>query len=135
VLETELQGKVVLLTGANNPYGVGAGVARAFATQGARVYLHYFRQDHTTTADAPASPGESFYYSQQSKSAGEVLESVHKLGGQACAFEADLSDPASVPTLFDRAEANLGPVYTRSAVNPASAISRLYPGAFWRPLR
>lgn len=29
---------------------------------------------------------------------------------QTCAFETDLSDPASVPMVFDRAEATLGPV-------------------------
>jgi len=114
LLDPGLTGKVVLVTGTNNPYGIGAGVARAFAAQGARVFLHYFRQNTRTKADARAnvasSPGESFYYSQQIKSIDEVLERVRKSGAQAAALEADLADPSLVKTLFDRAEATLGPV-------------------------
>lgn len=114
VLDPGLKEKVVLVTGANNPYGVGAGAAQAFAAQGTRVFLHYFRQSHIPIADAQSegtnSPGTSFYYSQQIKSVDEVLERVRKVGVRACALEADLLDPAAIPTLFDRAEAELGPV-------------------------
>ena len=114
MLDPGLKEKVVLVTGANNPCGVGAGVAQAFAAQGARVFLHYFRQSYTPVAEAQlegaSTPGVSFYYSQQAKSVDEVLERVRKLGVQACALEANLSDPAVIPMLFDRAEAALGPV-------------------------
>jgi len=114
MIDPGLREKVVLVTGANNPYGIGAAVAGAFAAQGARVFLHYFRQSHTSVPDAQSSGltslGESFYYSQQFKSADEVLERLRSLGVQAYALEADLSDPVVVPMLFDRAEATLGPV-------------------------
>jgi len=114
LVDPGLKEKVVLVTGTNNPYGVGAGVAQAFAAQGARVFLHYFRESYMPHADAPAegttTPGVSFYSSQQAKSVDEVLERVLKLGVQACALEADLSDPAVIPIAFDRAEAALGPV-------------------------
>ncbi len=114
MLDPGLKEKVVLVTGANNPCGVGAGVAQAFAAQGARVFLHYFRQSYTPVAEAQlegaSTPGVSFYYSQQAKSVDEVLERVRKLGVQACALEANLSEPAVIPMLFDRAEAALGPV-------------------------
>src|SRR5205823_1779616 len=42
--------------------------------------------------------------------ADEVRESIHRFGTQAYAFEADLSDAAAIPAIFDRAEATLGPV-------------------------
>ena len=104
----------MLVTGTNNPHGIGAGVARAFASQGAKVFLHYFRQNPRRNADTQenvaSSPGESFYYSQQIKSIDEVLERIHKSGAQAAALEADLADPSVVKTLFDRAEETLGPV-------------------------
>jgi 3-oxoacyl-[acyl-carrier protein] reductase len=113
MLDPGLKEKVVLVTGANNPYGIGAAVACAFAAQGARVFLHYFRQADRTVADAPGtvqSPGVSFYRLQQAKSADEVLARVRKFAVPVAAFEADLSDPAVVPTLFDQAEGALGPV-------------------------
>jgi 3-oxoacyl-[acyl-carrier protein] reductase len=114
LLDPGLKEKVVLVTGTNNPHGIGAAAARAFAAQGARVFLHYFQWSPKTTANAQSSvdtsSGESFYYSQQTKSIDEVLERVRKSGVQAAALEADLTDPSLVKTLFDRAEAALGPV-------------------------
>ena len=77
MIDPRLKEKVVLITGANNPHGIGAGVARAFAAQGSRVFLHYFRQidggAQHRGRDKATSPGESFYYSQLAKSADEVL--------------------------------------------------------------
>mgnify|MGYP001563770212 FL=1 len=35
-----LQNKVVLITGGNNPRGIGAATAKAFAAQGAAVFIH-----------------------------------------------------------------------------------------------
>lgn len=74
MIDPGLKEKVVLITGANNPYGIGAGIARAFAAQGARIFLHYLRLSETSSGSRPAgTPGESFYHSQQAKSPGEVL--------------------------------------------------------------
>jgi len=125
VIDPGLKKKVVLVTGANNPYGIGAAVARAFASQGASVFLHYFRQIDETVKDAPDtdnSPSASFYHRQQASSAEAVLKRVREFGVEAAALEADLSDPANIPTLFDQAEAALGPVQV--LVNNA---------AYWEP--
>jgi 3-oxoacyl-[acyl-carrier protein] reductase len=61
MLDPQLQDKVVIVTGGNNPYGIGAATARAFAAQGARVYLHYFHtSDPEADASSTSSPGELF---------------------------------------------------------------------------
>ena len=109
MLDPGLNGKVVLVTGANNPHGVGAAVAQAFAAQGTKLFLHYFRQTNTGAEDTN-SPGDDFYRAQQVKSADEVLERVRQFSVPVSAFEADLSDPSIIPTLFERAEAAVGPV-------------------------
>lgn len=41
MINTGLQGKVVLVTGAN--HGIGAATARAFASEGASVLINYLR--------------------------------------------------------------------------------------------
>jgi 3-oxoacyl-[acyl-carrier protein] reductase len=108
MIDAGIEGKVVLITGANNPYGIGAGIARAFAAQGAKIFLHYFRGPGAATPHA-GMPGESFYHAQQAKSADEVLAEARGIGVEADAGEADLADAGTIPLLYDLAE-RLGPV-------------------------
>lgn len=114
MIDPGLKGRVVLITGANNPLGIGAGVAQAFAAQESKVFLHFFREAETGAQHAGAnsvtSPGASFYRSQQIKSADEVLAVVREMGAEAHAWEGDLSDVSLVPKLFDQAESLFGPV-------------------------
>lgn len=112
MIDTGLDDKVVVVSGANNPHGIGAAVAKAFAAQRAKVFLHYFRKKGTAhkIAERASNPGEAFYSSQQVKSAEEVLRAIRDAGGQAHAWEADLSDATVIPELFKQAEQALGPV-------------------------
>ena len=41
MLDTGLDGKIAIVTGAN--HGIGAMIAAAFAKQGAKVLIHYYR--------------------------------------------------------------------------------------------
>ena len=106
-----LENKVVVVTGANNPYGIGAATAKAFAKQRAKVFLHYFRDSRSLPA--PSSnvtfPGEAFYRLQQAKHPTEVIDAIRDYG-QAEAWEGDLSDVTLIPTLFDRVAEAFGPV-------------------------
>jgi 3-oxoacyl-[acyl-carrier protein] reductase len=112
MIDTALNDKVVVVTGANNPYGIGAAVAKAFATQGAKVFLHYFRSKKSAHkgSGGASSPGEAFYNSQQAKSPEEVLKAILDIGAQTKAWESDLADATAVPELFNQAEKALGPV-------------------------
>lgn len=84
-----LSGKVVLVTGASNPLGIGAAIADAFAAQGAAVFITYLAQD-----GEPA----------------EVLARLRGHGGRVASAAADLADPTVISPLFDRATTELGPV-------------------------
>lgn len=116
MLDTGLDGKVTLITGANSPYGIGAAAARAFAAQGAAVFITYLRQqiDLSPQAeaepDAAALPGEAFYRAAQQLTAETVVRQIRAAGGRVERLEADLADPATVPLLFDRAEQAFGPI-------------------------
>jgi 3-oxoacyl-[acyl-carrier protein] reductase len=111
MIDPGLSGKTVLVTGGNNPYGIGAATAKAFTTQGASVFIHYYRSPNPVDETVMESlPGEAFYLVQQTKSADEIVHRIRESGGQAAAWEADLSEPAVPAELFDRAEKAFGPV-------------------------
>ncbi len=113
MIDPGLKGKAVAITGAHNPRGIGAAAARAFARQGADIFLHYFQSPAPEmggeTGDR-AEPGERLYRELNAGSCAEVLESLKPFGGKTAAWEADLSDPAVIPDLFDQAEKALGGV-------------------------
>jgi 3-oxoacyl-[acyl-carrier protein] reductase len=86
-MDTGLRGKVVLITGASG--GIGAGVANAFAEEGARLVLHY----HTNKAAAEKL--------QRKLAAAETL-----------AARADLRHEQEVAALFTQARERFGAVDT-----------------------
>jgi 3-oxoacyl-[acyl-carrier protein] reductase len=115
MVNTGLENKVVLVTGAN--HGIGAATATAFAAEGAKVFINYFRltpeeyggigQDETREAK---EPGRAFFYGILMRSAEKVIKTIHERGGLCDSWEADLADPDNIPELFDKAEEHFGPV-------------------------
>jgi len=116
MIDTGLKDKVVLITGANNPLGIGAAAARAFAREGARVAITYLRlppEPHGFQADEAqqaADPGLAYYHGQRMKTADNLLRAIHAGGGQAEALEMDITDSTNIPRLYDWAEKVFGPV-------------------------
>jgi 3-oxoacyl-[acyl-carrier protein] reductase len=112
-MNTGLRGKIALVTGANNPSGIGAATAKALADEGVSVFIHYYRDPHLMAQIAPTTPttpGQEFYAAQSTASPDTVLQLIRERGGRADAWEADLSDPAVIPQLFERVERAFGPL-------------------------
>lgn len=108
MIDPKLQGKIAIVTGANNPLGIGAAVAKALAAQGVRVFITYYRLSVEGSDADDDQPGEGLYRKTRAGDAGEVLDAIRAAGGQADAWEADLSNPTVIPVLFDRVQALFG---------------------------
>jgi glucose 1-dehydrogenase len=76
----KLQGKTAIVTGAAT--GIGTGIARRFAEEGACVVVDYLSRDDRARA---------------------VVEEVEKDGGTALAVRADVTDPGDVASLVEQA--------------------------------
>ena len=111
-MNTRLDGRVAIVTGANQ--GIGAAVAVELARRGADVLVAYYRFEPEPDAERPEA-----YRTQRMSDADAVVASCRDHGTKAVAVEADLSLPATPPMLFDRAEEDLGPVDI--LINNASA--------------
>jgi 3-oxoacyl-[acyl-carrier protein] reductase len=112
MINPQLDGKVVLVTGANNPQGIGAEIARRFAQQGSKVFITYMviPLDDEMASTPTDIPGMEMYAQGRAHNADAVLEEIRGSGGMVEAWEADLSDPAVPGNLFDRVESIFGHV-------------------------
>lgn len=110
-----LKGKVALVTGGNNPFGIGAAIAKAFAYQNVSVFIHFFSQEgdlsYNDKSDGHSQEtGLEFFFDQQKKTADELVAFIRKSGGKAESWEGDLWDPQNVYLLFEEAEKTFGEI-------------------------
>ena len=138
MIDPGLKDKVALITGGNNPLGIGAAIARALAFHGAKVFIHYFRQatvlsNEDKKSNESENLGLEFFFKQQAKTADEVLESTRDAGGNAESWEGDLSEPENVNRLMEKAEKTFGHIdilvnnaaeYTADTFLPANTLGQ-----------
>jgi 3-oxoacyl-[acyl-carrier protein] reductase len=110
MIDTGLKNKIAIVTGANNPLGIGAAIALALAKQGVKLVLHYYQLKEGNVNGEASEAGFDFFMQLQARNADEVIDSIEKIGGKAVAVEGDLSDVTIITQLFEAAEKHFGPV-------------------------
>ena len=110
MIDYELQNRVVLVTGANNPQGIGATTALAFARAGAKIALVYKKLPRTYDESKTAQNGTDRYFKANAGDAAQVEQELIKLNARYLILEQDISDEAAVKNIYDQVNEHLGTV-------------------------
>ena len=97
-----LSGKVALISGANNPQGIGATTAFAFAREGAKVVLVYKRIPREFDENKISKNGADRYFAANAGDASEVKAKLREMGADFLVMEGDISSEDSVREIYDK---------------------------------
>ena len=114
-----LKNKVVLITGMNNPYGIGAATALAFAREGAKLVLVYKKIPRPYDKNKTDRNGADRYYAANAGNADAVERKLKETGADYILLESDISDEDAVKEIYSIAIKRYGKV--NILVNNAAA--------------
>ena len=97
-----LKNKVAIITGANNPWGIGATTALAFAREGAKVVLVYKKVFRPFDASKMDRNGVDRYYGANAGNADAVEAKLKEMGADYMVLENDISDESTVKEIYSK---------------------------------
>ena len=100
MMDYGLKGRVALITGANNPQGIGATTALAFAREGAKVALVYKRITRPYDKNKTDRNGADRYYEANAGNADIVEGKLKEMGADYLVIESDISSEAAVKDIY-----------------------------------
>ena len=95
-----LENRVAIITGANNPWGIGAATALAFAREGAKVVLVYKKVQRPFDPDKTGANGVDRYYAANAGDATAVESKLQALSADYLILESDISNEAAVKDIY-----------------------------------
>ena len=95
-----LKDRVALITGANNPQGIGATTALAFAREGAKVVLVYKRILRSFDPDKTDKNGADRYYQANAGDASTVEKKLKEMNADYLIIESDITQEESVKAIY-----------------------------------
>ena len=95
-----LENRVAIITGANNPQGIGATTAFALAREGVKVVLVYKKVLRTYDPHKTGANGVDRYYAANAGDASTVEGKLQELGADYLILERDISDEAAVKDIY-----------------------------------
>lgn len=110
MIDPKIAGRVALVTGANNPEGIGAAIARALAMQGVRVFVTGRPQGEDGIQGELPEQGDERYGRLWARSLDDLVTELKETGAEVDGEEWDLSVPDAAGNLLEMVERRLGPV-------------------------
>ena len=105
-----IKDRVALITGANNPQGIGATTALAFACEGAKVVLVYKKIPRTFDKTKTDRNGVDRYFAANAGNADVVKGRLKKMNADYLIIESDISDEGAVKEIYSRVMERYGRV-------------------------
>ena len=97
-----LTDKVAIITGANNPQGIGATTALAFAREGAKVVLVYKKIPRAFDQTKIDQNGADRYFAANAGNADIVETKLKEIGADYLVIESDISDETAVKKIYSK---------------------------------
>ena len=110
MIDYGLRNRVALITGANNPQGIGATTAALFAREGAKVVLVYKRVSRPFDENKTDRNGPDRYYAANAGTADAVESRLRGMGADYLVLESDISDENAVKEIYSQAIKRYGRV-------------------------
>ena len=105
-----LKDKVVLITGVNNPQGIGATTALAFAREGAKLVLTYKKISRQFDKDKTDKNGVDRYYAANAGNADFVEKELCDMNADYVMLESDISDEDDIKDIYSASFEQFGKV-------------------------
>ncbi|MBO4295935.1 MAG: SDR family oxidoreductase, partial [Desulfovibrio sp.] len=105
-----LKDKVVIITGANNPQGIGATTALSFARNKAKIVIVYKKIAYNYDESKTLKNGFDRYYKLNSENTQTVETKLRELNAQYITLEKDISDKIQVGEIFNSAIKQFGKI-------------------------
>ena len=100
MIDYGLKNRVAVITGANNPQGIGATTALAFAREGAKVVLIYKKIFRPFDPNKTEKNGVDRYYAANAGNADIVEAKLKEMNADYMILESDISDEKSVKEIY-----------------------------------
>lgn len=105
-----LKDRVAIITGANNPQGIGATTALIFAREGAKVVLVYKKVFRPFDASKMDKNGVDRYYGANAANADVVESKLKEINADYMVFESDISNEDAVKEIYSQVMVKYGRV-------------------------
>lgn len=103
-----LKDRVALITGANNPQGIGATTALAFAREGAKLVLVYKKIDRVFDMSKTNQNGADRYFRANAGNADIVEARLREMNADYLILESDISSESAVNEIYSAAMDRFG---------------------------